>query len=550
MIDLSLVRSFSSELLNVGEAAPGTKAEEITAFLLKDKLEALGLSVELYRFPCASWQEHSVELFIDGKRIHSIAMPPSPSGYVEGELVQVGEGDKFSCTGVEDKIALVGMTLKDPDYVSAQYTQLVMAGAKAVVFYDFVPGFLRRIVTIPLFSYADGPGIPPPIPAVSIKREDAISLLHKKRYVQLQVKSEYREEAVSTTIVGFNEKEPRLFITAHLDRWLSGAADDVIGLSLLPYLCELLKDQHEIAFVAFGAEEFGAPSYNPWYWAWGSRKFVEFLSKNSCLDNLLAVINIDVLARTPLTISSSGIEFLEAAKSVLGGVAEYELDSPYFDSFSFSSVGVPALTIHSLWKYVELYHTDGDLLERIEWKAVETAVQAVTQLARSIVEKKDNFFSYDSWKDELLSVISHASRFLKPPDQLMESIKSLKVDKSVARVLTRELIKVVCEGELLEPRILTSRAFPSLLVLNDLELLDKFLNGQVPESELANMRRRWTAGEVRELPAIMLEPLTRLFSHMGFECVRDYLLEVRESSIKWLEKAYIEVLDVLKRVKQ
>ena len=156
-----------ARLRSAREAPPGTAAEEAVASVVEEELERRGLSVERQEFRCASWTEESVWLSVDGAEVPAVALPPSPSGYVEGELVHVrsvlGAGD------LDGKVALVGMAREDPDHAASLYALLARAGASAVVFYDFHPRVLRRIVVGIFASYREGPGLPPPIPAVAVR---------------------------------------------------------------------------------------------------------------------------------------------------------------------------------------------------------------------------------------------------------------------------------------------------------------------------------------------------------------------------------------------
>lgn len=545
MLDPTALRRATERLVGRGEVPPGTRAEVELAKELAEGFERMGLSVEIHRFGCASWAEESVHLEVDGRAVEAVAMPPSPSGYVEGELVHAGVGRSLALEGVEGRVALVGMTEEDPDFAAVQYALLAASGASAVVFYDFRPNLLRRIVVEAVISYGDGPGLPPPIPVVAINGELGRRLAEGRHYVQLEVRARYDEGASSANVIAYDSGEAKVLVAAHYDRWLAGAADDAVGVAMLQQLPALLRGRRGVAYALFGCEEYGAPGYSAWYWAWGSRKYVEYLRSKGELDNLVAVLNTDVASRRPLTISASGPEFREAARALLGSSFEYELDSPYFDSFSFSSSGVPALTVHSLWRYVDLYHSSGDLPSAIDWEAVLQAGWALSKLAEELVEKGAGFFRYGAWREELLALLARASRYRPPPAELAKLLEALSVDEAGARVLRRRAIAVVCEGEPLEPRILVCRAFPQLLVVNDLELLERVIGGGAELGELAKLRRRWTAKEVRELPCVVLDRLVGLLARMGPKGAREYLERAKASGELWLERAYAELLELL-----
>jgi len=542
------LKRLTSRLVEMGEAPPGTRAESELAAVLVEEFERAGLAVEVQKFGCASWREESVTFEIDGRAVRAVAMPPSPAGYVEGEIMHVGSGREISAEGVEGRVALVGMTPEDPDFVAAQYARLAAAGASAVVFYDFVPKLVRRIVVGIFASYSDGPGLPPPIPALAISGEDGFRLLCGRHYAQIEVRARYTESATSANVIAYGGGEARVLLTAHYDRWLAGAADDAVGVALLRLLPKLLGGLRGVAYVAFGAEEFGAPSYSAWYWAWGSRKFVERLESSSELEELVAMLNVDVPARRPLTVSASGPELREAARGVLGDSYRYELDSPYFDSFSFSSAGVPALTIHSLWRYVDLYHTDGDTPEAIDWEAAAQAGEAVARLAQELAERGRSLLQYEAWREELKAVLARAAKYLPPPAELTKLAEELNVGEGVARELRRRALAAVCEGDPLEPGIPFCKAFPQFLVIEDLEIIDRFIEGGARLAELAKLKRRWTVRSVRELPAAAVGYLVPLLSRAGMEGAREYLKLARAALVSWLERSYSETLELLREL--
>jgi len=547
VLDVGQVRRIAQDLLGVGEVVAGSEADRSLSAAIAEMFEELGLSVECLEFPTAHWAEEEVELVIDGEHVEAIALPNSPSGYVEGELIHAGEGESLELSGLEDRLALIGMIPEDPDYVVAQYTLALRAGARAVVFYDYSPNTLRRIVLYVVSSYAKGPGLPPPIPAVVIKREYADKLAKEPgHYAQLSIRTRYSENAKSRNVVAYSGGEPRVLLTAHYDRWLGGAGDDTVGVALLLHLAERLREVRDVCYVVFGAEEYGAPRYTPWYWSWGSRNYVERLRADGELDEVVAVINLDVPTREPLTVSASGPEYREAARELLGEGGEYELDSPYFDSFSFSSAGVPALTIHSLWRYVDYYHSDRDTLEAVNWRAVAQAGEWSAKLAREVAERRHGFFKYEAWRSELVRALSRASRFLEPPADLMEAVKSLDPDEEVARGLRAKLIKLVADGGLLEPGVFRAAIAPQLLIAEDLELLDEVLKGGSEVSKLRELKRRWVPGEDGLLPSIDLEPVMSYVVRVRREEALEYLREVRRVALSWLELAYRELLKELK----
>ncbi len=538
MLDFGFLKQKIAEITAHGEAPPGTRPEQFLSAWLAEEFENLGLSVEVQKFTCASWLEKGVELLIDGKRVQAIAMPNSPSGYVEGELVHAGVGSSLNLSKVEGKIALAGMVPEDPDFVASQYTALVEAGALGVVFYDFATDVFRRIVIGYWPSHSEGPYAPAPIPAVAIKRESALQLLgNDNHHAQLSVKTEYLGDAESSNVIALNG-EPSMLLTAHYDRWLSGVADDAVGVALLLLLAGEMLDRRDVGFVAFGAEEYGAPGYSAWYWSWGSRKYVEFAERRGELDGIMAVVNLDLPVRKPLTISASGPEYRDAVRELLGPDKLYELDSAYFDSFSFSRVGVPALTIHSMWKYIEYYHSDKDTIRSIEWDAGKLARECASKIVKSLADKKLRFFKYESLRAELLELLKRASAFSEPPQQLLEVLNTLEPSEKLYRELRRRLIGVV-SGQISRPKPLATVLVPQLLIVDDLEAVKRVLEGSATVEALSAVEKRWLAYKGYELPALNLAPLASFLARMDPGARRAYLEEVLRSTRYWLDRVYV-----------
>lgn len=538
MLDFSFLKQKIAEITAHGEAPPGTRAEQTLSTWLAEEFGNLGLSVEVQRFTCVSWLEEEVELLVDAKHVQAIAMPNSPSGYIEGELVHAGVGSCLNLSKVQDKIALAGIIPEDPDFIASQYTMLVEAGALGVVFYDFATDVLRRIVIGYWPNHLEGPNAPAPIPAVAIKRESALPLLDGRvHHVQLSVKTEYVKDAESSNVIALNG-EPRVLLTAHYDHWLSGTADDAVGVALLLLLADEMVHQRDVGFVAFGAEEYGAPGYSAWYWSWGSRKYAERAERQGELNNVVAVVNLDLPVREPLTISASGPEYRDAVKEILGPGKVYELDSAYFDSFSFSRIGVPALTIHSMWRYIDRYHSDKDTIDHIEWDAVRLAKECASKIVKSVANEKLGFFKYESLRFELLELLKRASAFSEPPQQLFEVLNMLEPNEKLYRELRRRLIKVV-SGQVSKPKLLTSVLVPQLLLVEDLETVKRVLEGSATVEALAMVERRWLAYEGCELPALNIAPLTSFIARMDSRARRAYLDEVLRSARYWLDRIYM-----------
>jgi Predicted aminopeptidase, Iap family len=111
-----------------------------------------------------TWREKHAEVAVYRCMLKAVAMPYSPPGDVEAEVVHVGEAalphewEKFDLHG---KIALVKFYHK-LDEAGWQYLEAVWRGAEAVVFYDRFPSRRRRMVITYSRDYRFTAGAPPP----------------------------------------------------------------------------------------------------------------------------------------------------------------------------------------------------------------------------------------------------------------------------------------------------------------------------------------------------------------------------------------------------
>ena len=130
------------------ETITGSKAErEIVGSVMGYLEEARADHIKEEPVGVLNWSEKYCEIEYTGFKIPCHAMPYSLSADIEGQIAFARYiGDRIVVdTPINDKIVLIPLP-SDPD--DAQYVlfRLQEHGAKAIIFYDELPGRYRRIV--------------------------------------------------------------------------------------------------------------------------------------------------------------------------------------------------------------------------------------------------------------------------------------------------------------------------------------------------------------------------------------------------------------------
>ncbi|MEM2299479.1 MAG: hypothetical protein QXW23_08145, partial [Thermofilaceae archaeon] len=195
--------------------------------------------------------------------------------------------------------------------------------------------------------------------------------------------------------------------------------------------------------------------------------------------------------------------------------------------------------------YVDFYHTDHDSPASIDWGAVAEAKGLAERIVRELLQRGHRLFRYDAWRTELISRLEYASKYASPPKKLLDLVYSFEVDERIARELRRSAIEVVREGEWYEPGLLRSHVFPELLVLEDLELIEKLESEGLDHALLKRLKHKWSIGVVRKLPSI---PLYYVAQQLNGERLSEYLALMKPTARAWVEESYRLLTERLKKM--
>ncbi|OYT61984.1 MAG: hypothetical protein B6U69_02575 [Thermofilum sp. ex4484_15] len=538
-----------------GEVIAGSERDREVAEKLRGFFESIGLETKLIPITCMSWSPRVSFVEIGNRELRAEALPYTPSGDVEGKLVFAGWGlyeREWRGVKAEDNIVLLEWFKDSLDDINWQYMNAVAKGAKAVIFFDPYPNRLRRIVITFERNYKWGPGAPPPIPALVIERSEGLRLVRRaRRGVKVRVFSEVKLNHKATTHIVEAGRREGILLTAHYDRWFNGFTDNRLGVALVLALAKEFSDG--VNYVIFGGEESGAPGYSPWYWIWGSRNYVSILKERGELDEILAVVNIDVVGSSPIRINASGPDLIEGVKEVLNynQTISYDLDSAIFDSFSFSKEGVPALTVNSLDQLLEIYHTDIDSEEIIIWTKVKEAYEVTRSILRSLIRKGSSILRYEAFRKYVEGELSYLKDKYQEAAKVIELIRGMSLDEEKARRLRRKLISVTYEGRYEETFLPFSTTFlPQLLIKEDLKKVEKaeaLLKQGKLDKAIEVLRSipdyRVIPGEERILPYVNLRGA---LSNAKAVCLEHLLSEAKKAIEEAIKCSLVQLEDLIK----
>ncbi len=463
------VFSILKELTEIGEVIAGSEAEKRIIQVIEDYLKEIHLDVQLEPINIMYWKPIEAEITIGEKTIIPTIQPYSPSIQVEGKLVYVGYGlrdEELNKIEPYNSIVLAKLH-ENPDYYETQYMNILEKNPLAIIFYDPWPSRRRILVATGSLDYRFKPGKPLQAPILHIKHEEGIELVKLspssiKAYVEVKTSVNHSAQGYNVLATLPGREEEYIILSAHHDHWFTGAIDNLIGVSIILYLAKTLsKKPHKtsIKIISFTAEESGAPGYTPWYWAYGSRKHVENLERLELLDKVIAVVNIDSIARKPLNINATGIEFQALIKSIadkLGVNYKLGFDHPYCDSYSFSIKGIPSVTFNTLNEIADIYHTDLDTVHEISKDLIKETVSLIEKLVEHITMKNTPYeaFGYLTYAYKLYeelknrtppSVHIHAYRLLQATRTAINK-NMYKELHNTYKKLNKHIVKPVFRG--------------------------------------------------------------------------------------------------------
>ena len=331
-------------VVEIGSRVSSTDAERDAADYIAGQLEAAGYAVAVEPFDVEITRDQSTVRLSGGAELASTrVMTGSPNASARGRIELGGLGRRSDLAGVDAEGAVL---LFDRGLITfaEKARNAEAAGAIAVIVVNNVPG-------APLRGSLGDEAVS--IPVVGISTDDAatLDLLIGEEPISeaepVTVSANLRvETAQSQNVVGRASERCDVYLGAHYDSVEAGpgANDNASGTAAMLELARTHRVEGLCA-IAFGSEESGLH---------GSRAFV----RAHDVEGARFMLNFDMMAKisSPFFVATTGsASSRELADRAAAVASELGFDMPRgafprfasSDHESFSTAGVPAITVHS-----------------------------------------------------------------------------------------------------------------------------------------------------------------------------------------------------------
>jgi len=342
---------FITDLTALGGRMGGSEAEAEAADLVGAALRDAGVrNVRLEPFGMNCWERGRTELELtapDERSFRALALPYSPAGDVEADLVDVGYGtpEEIEAADVEGKVAVASATTPEGGrfiHRMEKYGVAVERGAEAFVFVNHVPGQLPPTGSLTFNEEAA-------VPAVGVSKETGAWLTdyaERGGAVRLSVEAT-TAPGESRNVVGElgPDTDERLVLCAHYDGHdvAEGALDNGCGIATLVAAARILAAtdlEVGVTVAGVGCEEVGLI---------GSERLADELD----LGSVNGVVNLDGAGRhrdmVVMTHTSEGMA--EATRRLRDRYRQTltlrEEPHPFSDQWPFVREGVPGVQLQS-----------------------------------------------------------------------------------------------------------------------------------------------------------------------------------------------------------
>ncbi|WP_231183580.1 M28 family metallopeptidase [Haladaptatus sp. DYF46] len=379
---------FLETIVDIGNRMTGSDGERAAAEVTRDALADVGArNARLAEFEVQGWTRGSSSIEVGETTQDSIALPRSPAGSVDGELVDLGYGlpGDFEKHDIEGKVVMVASNV--PSYFDRfihrreKYYYAVDGGAAAFVFRNHVEGCLPPTGSVG--TEADPIG---DIPAVGVSKEVGARL--SRRWEGDDVTVTVDADAYDATSQNVHaelgpDTDQEVLVTSHIDAHdiAEGAMDNGAGTAMVVEMANALAEREDeldtkVHFVAFGAEEVGLDGSS-------------HMASVTDFDGIKAILNNDGVARgRTLTFTTHGFDELDDAAHEIADryghpVSTIPEQGPHSDHWPFVQWGVPGYHVMSEtgdegrgWG-----HTFADTLDKVEVRNLREQAILLTELA-------------------------------------------------------------------------------------------------------------------------------------------------------------------------
>jgi aminopeptidase YwaD len=367
----------------IGVRFAGTPAEEQSAQYLLEQFQGLGLKTSLDRFQFLGWELHEQPtLFVTSpveERIPCFAFIYSPSTPPDGlELPLCKIGKATVLRGIDcNKYAMLD------------------------------PGTGKHLAHV--ITRLDGPGCSMPlldpvlaVPTVMVGGDEAQALErltdeHPDLTLRLSLMSTLKPDASSCNVVATlpgKDSEKSVIVMSHYDTEYNspGAVDNASGTQGVFTLAKRLSQRpvaKTVQFVNFGAEEF---------MLLGAKHYAQMLEETGALENVEAVINLDMIAcnaPTWINTTQDDKEFKVRVARVFerfgvfqrfGDIRWENPPWPTSDHAPFTEAGIPTLFVsYEGQKYPHL-HLPSDTIDKVDRELLDLSINFVQAILEDLVQ--------------------------------------------------------------------------------------------------------------------------------------------------------------------
>ncbi|HET9015927.1 MAG TPA: M28 family peptidase [Thermomicrobiaceae bacterium] len=419
---------------DLGHRFGGSDSEHAAARFLKQKMDEYGLkNTRLEEFPMYGWERGDCFFAVTApleRSFSAIAMPYCGSADLEGELVDVGEGEAadFARLGdaVRGKIALTDAETNRPGETKShrtdKYRRAVEAGATGCVFINQNPGLLH--ITGALYgknpSGSEASDHEAPIPGIGISYEAGAALRRfaERGPVHARIRTTnrtFRSHSYNVVgdIPGGTHPEEIVLMGGHYDGHdvAQGAGDDAagtlvgleVGRVLAPFAGQLART---VRIICFGCEEIGL--LGAWHHAERYRDTGEVLR---------VAVNLDGAGRgqggqEQITVTGDPNlvpYFARFADEHLYAVGIRDQVGPHSDHFPFFLQGYPSATLNSRDSTAGMIgrgygHTEADTVDKVTLRGLQMGAAIAARLAATLAND-DEFPGRRRSRDEVVAVL-------------------------------------------------------------------------------------------------------------------------------------------------
>ena len=369
----------------------GSQDEQRAGAFLLERFHSNGLeNVALESFEMPGWVRGDATLAVidraDPRHVPCMALPGSPSGAVDGRLVDAGRGTSADFERLNEGASGCVVLADSPGpHRLEKYARSCGLGAVGFIFAHSEPGML-----IPTGSLSLGPDAAP-VPGVGVSFETASFLrrLANGTTVRIRVTVDGGPQVVEARnvlaeIPGRDPDAGWIIACAHYDGHdiAQGAQDNATGTAVVLEAARVLAPLRAhlgagLRFCLFSGEEMGLH---------GSSAYVRIHSSE--LGQIRAVLNADVVGLAPplvVAVQNSPALARYLREDVVGGLdvlLEDRLLTAHSDHFPFVLRGVPACVAHTTsgpdagsWA-----HTAADTLDKLDLRELREAAGTMARM--------------------------------------------------------------------------------------------------------------------------------------------------------------------------